>query len=360
MANSKTWRGETGICGVLGNDEHRLKYAQRNLASTEHVLIGAAASVGRSIAALQSHQQILRASLVRMKAADFQPPFWMNAEETKEILEAQLEIITKSLHTATKLNAQLLYKSTDVVGPFGKDKDYTLPQIDELTNETLETYVQQLDTYEKLPKDHIKGWWDASDPATWIPNGWKPNDTQKWCRYARLATEEGHGLVPYYGIPQSEIGWDPKDPLTWVPFGWRIKNESLWQDWHKSQQAEESDESPHAGLLAPEPEWNEVEAASIKGSSGADPHKDTQSTFDEAYGVGGQKGKHVGTRGRFAGEASKSQPKPCSPFGKDDYEAYHANKMKQKAKGKGDREDAGDGPTPEWREFEAGQCGRPC
>ena len=112
--------------------------------------------------------------------------------------------------------------------------------------------------------------------------------------------------------------------------------------------------------VAPEPGWNEVEAASIKGNSGEDPHKDTRSTFDEAYGVGGLKGKQASARGKFAGEASKSQTKPCSPFGKDDYAAYYANKTKQKAKGKGDREDAGDGPSPEWKEFEAGQCGRPC
>ena len=120
MSASKTWRGEEGILGILGTDEHRLKYAQRNLAATEQVLIGAADSVGRSIAALQSHQQILRASLCRMKAADFQPMLRMNAEETVAILEAQLDIINKSLHTATKLHAQLQYKSTDVVGPFGK------------------------------------------------------------------------------------------------------------------------------------------------------------------------------------------------------------------------------------------------
>ena len=358
MSASKTWRGEVGILGILGTDEHRLKFAQRNLAATEQVLIGAADSVGRATAALQSHQQILRASLCRMKAADFQPMLTMNVEETKAILEAQLDIINKSLHTATKLHAQLQYKSTDVVGPFGKNKDYTPPQIDELTNETLETYVQQLSAYEKLPKDHIKGWWDKEDPATWIPHGWKPNDTQKWCRYALLATEEGNGLVPYYGIPQSEIGWDPQDPLTWVPFGWRIKNESLWQNWHESQHADDSDESPHAGLLAPEPGWNEVDHGSIRGASGDDPHKDTQCTFTEAYGVGQTKHRSVGTKGKFAEEASKNQPKPCSPFGKEDYAAYYERKKQQKSKGKGEQEDKGDGPTPEWQEFEAAQNSR--
>ena len=358
MSASKTWRGEVGILGILGTDEHRLKYAQRNLAATEQVLIGAAEGVGRSIAALQSHQQILRASLCRMKAADFQPMLRMNTEETVAILEAQLDIINKSLHTATKLHAQLQYKSTDVVGPFGKNKDYTLPQIDELTNETLETYVQQLYAYEQLPKDHIKGWWDKKDPATWIPHGWKPNDTQKWCRYALLATEEGNGLVPYYGIPQSEIGWDPQDPLTWVPFGWRIKNESLWQNWHESQQADDSDESPHAGLLAPEPGWSEVDHGSIRGTSGDDPHKDTQGTFATAFGVGRTRHQNIGTKGKFTEEASKSQSKPCSPFGKEDYAEFYERQKKQKSKGKGEQEDKGDGPTPGWKEFEAAQNSR--
>ena len=319
MENVKTWRGE-GLSGLIGTDEHRLKYAQRNLASTEQVLIGAANGVGRSIAALQRHQQIIRASLVRMKAANFHPKHWMNCEETTAKLEAQLQLMAQALHTATKLQAQLMYKSVEVVGPFGQDKDYALPQIDELTNEMLETYVQQLDTFDKMPKDHVKGWWDASDPATWIPHGWKPTDTQKWCRYARMATEEGHGLVPYYGIPHSEIGWDPKDPLTWVPFGWRIKNASLWQDWHNNQKDDGSDESPHAGLLAPEEGWNEVEGASIKDTGGEDPNKDVKSTFTEAYGVGEQKQKHD-KKGKFEAEASKSQPKSCSPFGKDDYQA---------------------------------------
>ena len=35
MEDTKTWRGETGISGILGTDEHRLKYAQRNIAATE-------------------------------------------------------------------------------------------------------------------------------------------------------------------------------------------------------------------------------------------------------------------------------------------------------------------------------------
>ena len=131
------------------------------------------------------------------------------------------------------------------------EKDYTQPQIDELTTATHETYVQQLDTIDKLPADHPPGWWDEADPASWIPYGWKPRDTQKWCRYARMATEEGHGLVHYHGVPQSQIGWDPTDPLTWVPFGWQIKDPSLWQDWHTSQRNEDSDESPHAASLIP-------------------------------------------------------------------------------------------------------------
>ena len=96
MAGSKTWRGE-GTCALTGTDEHRLKYAQRNLASTEKVLIGAANGVSRSVAALQSHQQILRTSLVRMKAAGFQPKYWMNGEETTAKLEAQLQLISQAL-----------------------------------------------------------------------------------------------------------------------------------------------------------------------------------------------------------------------------------------------------------------------
>ena len=132
----------------------------------------------------------------------------------------------------------------------------------------------------------------------------------------------------------------------------------MWQNWHESQQADDSDESPHAGLLAPEPGWNEVEAASIRGESGEDPHKDTQCTFAEAYGVGQPKNQRVGSKGKFAGEASKSQPKPCSPFGKEDYAAYYEHKKQQKSKGKGEQDDKGDGPSPEWKEFEAAQCGR--
>ena len=213
---------------------------------------------------------------------------------------------------------------TQVVGPFGLAKDYEQPQIDELTNNTLETYVQQMDAISKLPEDHPKSWWDEEDPATWIPHGWKPNDTQKWCRYARMATEEGHGLVPYYGIPHSEIGWDPTDPLTWVPFGWHIKDQNLWKDWHQSQYEDESVESPHAGLLAPDEDWNKVQAASI-----ADDDGDIKSNG---------KGKS-----RFAVEAAKSQKKPLSPFGQGDYQAYYETKKK---------------PTSEWAEFEKDQWGR--
>ena len=153
MAVSKTWRGE-GFCAMIGTDEHRILYAQRNLASTERVLIEAAKEVNRSIATLQSHQLILQASQVRMKAATFQPKHWMNSAETKAKLGAQMQLITTALRTATKLQGQLMYKSVDVVGPFGSKKDYTQPQIDELTTATHETYVQQLDTIDKLPADH--------------------------------------------------------------------------------------------------------------------------------------------------------------------------------------------------------------
>ena len=46
----------------------------------------------------------------------------MREEQQKEMNEA-----------ATKLQATLMYKSVDIVGPFSRNKDYTLPQIDELT-----------------------------------------------------------------------------------------------------------------------------------------------------------------------------------------------------------------------------------
>ena len=311
---------------MIGTDAHRLKYAQRNLASTEQVLIGTANGFSRYVTALQSHQQIIRASLTRMRAAGFQPKNWMNAEEVTAMLEAQLQHITAALTMATQLHAQLMYKAVEIVGPFGNDKDYTQPQVDELTNDTMETYVQQLEAINKLPDDHPKCWWDESDPATWIPYGWRPHDTQKWCRYARLATEEGNGLIQYYGIPQSEMGWDPNDPLTWVPFGWRIKDASLWQDWHKSQQSENNDESPHSGLLTPDPEWSDVKEASIGEMNCIDPNKDVESEFAEAYGVGtAAKGRH---QGKFASASAKAQQQPVSPFGHGDYKEYYERKKK--------------------------------
>ena len=58
---------------MIGTDAHRLKFAQRNLASTEKVFIGTANGTSKYITALQSHQQIIRASLTRMRAAGFQP-----------------------------------------------------------------------------------------------------------------------------------------------------------------------------------------------------------------------------------------------------------------------------------------------
>ena len=149
LAGQQTWRGG-GFCSMIDTDAHRLKFAQRNLASTEKVFIGTANGLSKYITALQSHQQIIRASLTRMRAAGFQPRYWMNAEEVTAMLEAQLQHITAALNMATQLHAQLMYKAVEIVGPFGNDKDYTQPQIDELTNDTLETYVQQLDT--KAPR----------------------------------------------------------------------------------------------------------------------------------------------------------------------------------------------------------------
>ena len=141
-----------------------------------------------------------------------------------------------------------------------------------------------------------------------------------------MATEEGHGLVPYYGIPHSEIGWDPNDPLTWVPFGWRIKDASLWQDWHKSQQSEGNDESPHSGLLTPDQEWNDVKEARIGEMDCIDPNKDVECSFAEAYGAG-TKVKST-PQGKFASASSKIQSKPVSPFGEGDYKEYYERKKK--------------------------------
>ena len=310
---------------MIGTDAHRLKYAQRNLASTEKVFSGAANGMNKYISALQSHQQIIRASLTRMRAAGFQPTYWMNAEETTAMLEAQLQHITTALNLAIQLQAQLTYKAVEIVGPFGNDKDYVQPQVDELTNDAMETYVQQLEAISKMGDDHPKCWWDEADPATWIPYGWRPHDTQKWCRYARMATEEGNGLTQYYGIPQAEMSWDPNDPLTWVPFGWRIKDASLWQDWHKNQQSE-SDESPHTGLLTPDPEWNDVKEASIGGTSCNDPNKDVECEFAEAYGVGSVAKDR--SQGKFASASAKAQLKPVSPFGHGDYVEYYERKKK--------------------------------
>ena len=61
MAVSKTWRGE-GFHALTGTDEHRIRFAQRNLASTEKTLTEAAREVGKTISILQSHRQILQAS----------------------------------------------------------------------------------------------------------------------------------------------------------------------------------------------------------------------------------------------------------------------------------------------------------
>ena len=322
LAGQQTWRGG-GFCSFIGTDAHRLKYAKRNLASTEKVLSGAANGMCKYISALQSHQQIIRASLTRMRAAGFQPKHWMNAEETSAMLEAQLQHISSALTLATQLQAQLTYKAVEIVGPFDNEKDYVQPQVDELTNDAMETYVQQLEAMNKMGKDHPKGWWDEADPATWIPYGWMTHDTKKWCRYARMATEEGNGLAQYYGVPQAETSWDPNDPLTWVPFGWRIKDASLWQDWHKNQQSE-SDESPHSGLLTPDPEWNEIKEGGI--SKNTDPNKDVECDFSEAYAVGTiNKEKD---KGRFESAAAKVQLKPVSPFGHGNYAEYCERKKK--------------------------------
>ena len=73
--------------------------------------------------------------------------------------------------------------------------------------------------------------------------------------------------------------------------------------------------------------------------------------FGEALGRPARPGRAWRTRARREMLPSESQQKPCSPFGKDDYQAYYARKKKY-----GD--DIGDGPSPEWEEFEADQWGR--
>ena len=323
MASPRTWRGE-GVTAVTGTDEHRLEYAFRNLASTEKVLIYAARDLGKPIAAMQSHEQVLQASLARMKAAPFSDPLnGMRGAETIAKLEAQLHLLSKALYTATKAQSLLMYKAIDIVGPFGQDKDYMIPQIDELTNAINETYDQQVSALAKLPETSLKPWWDAKDPSTWIPHGWKATNILKWRRFAKLATEEGNGLIPYYGIEENQV-WDPLDPLTWVPYGWKIKDAAQWKEWHDNQKEEDSDESPHAGLLTRDTEWNKVEQGVIQDAGPKeDPHKHTDSTFTEAYGAGAQR------KGKFESETLKAQLKPVSPFGDGDYQKYYENKKKQ-------------------------------
>ena len=223
-----------------------------------------------------------------------------------------------------------MYKSVDIVGPFGTHKDYSLPQLDELTTDQAETYKQQFARLEQNDPDEAKGWWDEKDPSTWIPYGWKPTDEDKWCEYAIQATEVGNGLIPYYELPFTQVDWDPNDPLTWVPFGWRIKDETAWKDWHESQKEEDSDVSPHEGLLAPEGDWSSVEPSKVmdaEKASGSDPHRDTKCTFEEAYGIGAPKPKRE-PRGKFGQQVQKTNTKPVSPFGDGNYEEYHAQQKK--------------------------------
>ena len=100
MADQQTWRGE-GFIAQTGSDEHRIMYAQRNLASTEKVLVDAVHGVNRCVATLQSHQQILQASLFRTRATNFGPRHWMSGAETCAKLEAQMQVMHKALSTAT-------------------------------------------------------------------------------------------------------------------------------------------------------------------------------------------------------------------------------------------------------------------
>ena len=102
MASPRTWRGE-GATAVTGTDAHRFEYAFRNLASTEKVLIHAARDLGKPIASMQSHEQVLRASIARMKAAPFSDPLnSMRGVEAIAKLEAQLHLLSKAIHTAAK------------------------------------------------------------------------------------------------------------------------------------------------------------------------------------------------------------------------------------------------------------------
>ena len=239
----------------------------------------------------------------------------MQAAEMKGKTEAQISLIDKAILTAIQTKALMEYRSVDIVGPFGVNKDYSLPQLDEFTNEQADTYKQQEPKVAKLPKE----WWGEADPATWAPHGWKPTDAIKWNRYARMATEEGNGLEAFYQTPHSQMPWDPTDPLTWVPFGWRIKDPNQWRDWHADQSSEgEGGTSPHEGLLAPDSDWYRVQPGSITDTpseenmtkdSGADPHANTAATFQEAHGVGVARGQ-APESGKFSQAAQQSgQPK---------------------------------------------------
>ena len=93
-----------------------------------------------------------------------------------------------------------------------------------------------------------------------------------------------------------------------------------------------------------------MEAASIAEVSGVDPNKEVECTFEEAYGVGGQKAKRF-PQGKFAAESSKSQQKPLSPFGAGDYPAYYEQQKKRSNAARS--EDAA-----KWTEFERNQWGK--
>ena len=286
MAYSKPWRGNEAIVHV-GSDEHKLKYAHRNLESTESVFISAARDAARCSATLQSQHQILQASLARMQAGGSQSEYAMSCAVAELKLKAQIKLLENALKSVTELYGHLTIKTVDLVGPFGKDKDYSLPQLDELTSDKAVTYKQQTNKIKHNPH-YLKGWWDKDDPATWIPHGWKTTDDCKWARYALMATEAGHGLgpLPYYEVEKHEIGWDPRDPLTWVPFGWQIKDQDQWSQWHSDQKGEDNEESPHSGLLERDAEWV---------IENADKQDDT-------------------AKGKFQAEAEKSTSPPTMPL----------------------------------------------
>ena len=150
MAQSKFVRSK-GPVDHVGSDEWKLKYAHRNLASTESVFIAAGRDANKCMAALQSQHQILQTSLTRMQAGGSQSKNAMSCCEAEIKLKSQIRLLENALKSAAELNGHLMIKSVDLVGPFGQGKDWSLPQLDELTTAEAVTYKQQTNKIKKNP-----------------------------------------------------------------------------------------------------------------------------------------------------------------------------------------------------------------